>query len=89
MAPSYMREKLHRYIEVANEKKLLTIYTILEEEIEDDYFGTAIKVDQEIVRYLSYLNVQQLKAVLGLVKVFAASNKDWRSEVSGKHQRHK
>jgi hypothetical protein len=40
MAPSHIKEKLHHYIDPAAEKKLQAIYTILEDEIEGEYFYT-------------------------------------------------
>ena len=37
MTTAAIREKLHEYIRVADDKKLKAIYTILESEIEDPY----------------------------------------------------
>ena len=37
MKTSALKQKLHDYIDTANEKKLKAIYTILEHEIEDRY----------------------------------------------------
>lgn len=36
MTTSAIREKLHEYIRVADDKKLIAIYTILENEIEEE-----------------------------------------------------
>jgi hypothetical protein len=38
MTLAMIKEKLHHYIEVADEKKLAAIYTILQEEIDGEYF---------------------------------------------------
>jgi len=48
--------------------------------------GAVKIIDQEIVQYLPHLNSQQKKAVLSLVKAFAAEQKDWWDEIS-KEQR--
>lgn len=68
MEASGIREKLHRYIEVADEKKIRAIYTILQNEIEAECIDTTI--NDAIMQYLPYLNTQQLKVVLDLVKAF-------------------
>jgi hypothetical protein len=38
MGPSEIKKKLHHYIDTADDKKLQAIYTILEDEIEGEYF---------------------------------------------------
>lgn len=38
MSPLDIRQKLHQYIDTAEEKKLQAIYTILEDEIEGEQF---------------------------------------------------
>lgn len=38
MSPSEIKKKLHHYIDTADDKKLQAIYTILEDEIEGEYF---------------------------------------------------
>ena len=53
-----LKQKLHRYIEIANEKKLKAIYTMVEEEIEET---TDLWHDKEFVAELErrekeYLN---------------------------------
>ena len=40
MEAANIKQKLHHYIDVADEKKLQAIYTILEDEIEGEYFYT-------------------------------------------------
>ena len=58
MKPEQIKQKLHRYIETADEKKLKAIYTIVEEEIEET---TDLWNDEEFVAELEqrekkYLN---------------------------------
>ena len=36
MEPASLKQKLHHYIDVADERKLQAIYTLLEEEIESE-----------------------------------------------------
>jgi hypothetical protein len=38
MKATDIKQKLHQYIDTADEKKLQAIYTILEDEIEGDFF---------------------------------------------------
>ena len=38
MEPTNIKQKLHHYIDTADEKKLQAIYTILEDEIEGELF---------------------------------------------------
>ena len=48
MTTAAIREKLHEYIRVADDKKLKAIYTILESEIEDpyDHWNDAVFVEE-------------------------------------------
>lgn len=47
----------------------------------------AIKlIDQQITQYLSHLNDRQKRAVLGVVKTFAAEQQDWWDEISEDQQ---
>jgi predicted transcriptional regulator len=48
--------------------------------------GALKMIDQEIVQYLPRLNPQQKQAVLGVVKSFAAEQKDWWDEISEEQQ---
>jgi len=41
----------------------------------------------EITHYLTLLNVEQQKAVLSVVKTFAAEQKDWWNEISEEQQK--
>jgi len=47
METSVIRNKLHEYIDTADERKLQAIYTILEDEIEDTYIFN----EEEIVLF--------------------------------------
>jgi hypothetical protein len=42
--PSTIRERLHQYIEVADEQKLQAIYTLLEDEINWSYTSEEIEM---------------------------------------------
>jgi predicted transcriptional regulator len=48
--------------------------------------GAAKPLVKEINQYLEHLNVQQQKAVLSVVKTFAAEQKDWWDEISEEQQ---
>jgi hypothetical protein len=56
MEPASMRNKLHHYIDVADEKKLQAIYIILEDEIEGEYFFTQDEIKMFYDRRQKYLN---------------------------------
>jgi hypothetical protein len=56
MAPSTIKDKLHHYIDTADEKKLLAIYTILEDEIEGEYFYTQDEIKMFYDRRQQHLN---------------------------------
>jgi len=56
MEPSNIKEKLHHYIDVADEKKLQAIYTILEDEIEGEYFYTKDEIKMFYERRQQHLN---------------------------------
>jgi hypothetical protein len=56
MAPSNIKEKLHHYIDIADEKKLQAIYTILEDEIEGEYFYTPDEIKMFYDRRQNHLN---------------------------------
>ena len=56
MEPASMRNKLHHYIDVADEKKLHAIYTILEDEIEGEYFYTQDEIKMFYDRRQKHLN---------------------------------
>ncbi len=53
-----LKQKLHRYIDTANEKKLKAIYTMLEEEIEEtgDWWNDEVFVAALEQREENYLN---------------------------------
>jgi hypothetical protein len=56
MVPSNIKEKLHHYIDTADEKKLQAIYTTLEEEIGGEYFYTQDEIRMFYDRREKYLN---------------------------------
>jgi hypothetical protein len=56
MAPSTIKDKLHHYIDTADEKKLLAIYTILEDEIEGEYFYTQDEIKMFYDRRQQHMN---------------------------------
>ena len=56
MEQASIKQKLHRYIDVANEKKLQAIYTILEDEIEGEYFYTQDEIKMFYDRRQKHLN---------------------------------
>jgi hypothetical protein len=56
MEQASLKQKLHRYIDVADEKKLQAIYTILEDEIEGEYFYTQDEIKMFYDRRQKHLN---------------------------------
>ena len=56
MEQASIKEKLHHYIDVADEKKLQAIYTILEDEIEGEYFYTQDEIKMFYDRRQKHLN---------------------------------
>jgi len=56
MEPSSLKQKLHHYIDIADEKKLQAIYTILEDEIEGDYFYSQEEIKEFYDRRQKHLS---------------------------------
>jgi len=56
MEAANIKQKLHHYIDVADEKKLQAIYTILEDEIEGEYFYTQDEIKMFYERRQKHLN---------------------------------
>ena len=56
MEPSSIKQKLHHYIDVADEKKLQAIYTILEDEIEGECMYTSEEIKEFYDRRQKHLN---------------------------------
>ena len=56
MEQASIKQKLHRYIDVADEKKLQALYTILEDEIEGEYFYTEGEIKMFYDRRQKHLN---------------------------------
>lgn len=56
MEPSSLKQKLHHYIDIADEKKLQAIYTILEDEIEGDYFYSQEEIKEFYDRRQKHMN---------------------------------
>jgi hypothetical protein len=56
MEPSTIKQKLHHYIDVADERKLQAIYTILEDDIEGDYLFTQEEINVFNERRQKHLN---------------------------------
>lgn len=56
MEPAKIKEKLHHYIDVADEEKLQAIYTILEHEIESEYTYTQDEIKMFYDRRQKHLN---------------------------------
>ena len=54
--PFSLKQKLHHYIDFADEKKLQAIYTILEDEIEGDYFYSQEEIKEFYDRRQKHLN---------------------------------
>lgn len=48
--------------------------------------GAVKLIDEEITQYLKHLNTKQKKAVLEVVKTFAAEQQDWWDEISKEQQ---
>jgi hypothetical protein len=44
-------------------------------------------IDQEIEKYLPYLNDRQKRAILAVIKTFATGQQDWWSEISKEQQK--
>jgi len=61
--PEIIREKLHQFIEVAADKKLQAIYTLLEEEIIDiENYNEDIEKAEKEIEAGKYLTHQQVLA---------------------------
>ena len=56
MEPTTIKGKLHHYIDTADEMKLQAIYTILEDEIEGEYFYTQDEIKMFYDRREKQLN---------------------------------
>lgn len=56
MEHANIKQKLHHYIDVADEKKLQAIYTILEDEIDGEYFYTQDEIRMFYERRQQHLN---------------------------------
>jgi len=56
MEPASIKQRLHHYIDVADDKKLQAIYTILEDELEGDYFYTQDEIKMFYDRRQKHLN---------------------------------
>ena len=56
MEPANIKERLHHYIDVADEKKLQAIYTILEDDIEGEYSYTQDEIKMFYDRRQKHLN---------------------------------
>ncbi|WP_317505146.1 hypothetical protein [Flavitalea sp. BT771] len=78
MEPSSIKQKLHHYIDVADEKKLQAIYTILEDEIEGEYFYTQDEIRMFYERRQKHLNGEgktyTVEETLNLVRQNRKSN---------------
>lgn len=78
MEPSSIKQKLHHYIDVADEKKLQAIYTILEDEIEGEYFYTQDEIKMFYERRQKHLNGEgktyTVEETLNLVRQNRKSN---------------
>ena len=57
MKPLAMKEKLHRFIETVEEKRMKAIYTLFEKEIEEDEWEYTDEFKEELDRrYEYYIN---------------------------------
>ena len=78
MEPASIKQKLHHYIDVADDKKLQAIYTILEDEIEGEYFYTQDEIKMFYDRRQKHLNGQSksytVAETLNLVRQNRQSN---------------
>ena len=78
MEQASIKQKLHRYIDVADEKKLQAIYTILEDEIEGEYFYTEDEIKMFYDRRQKHLNAESksytVAETLNLVRQNRQSN---------------
>ena len=78
MEPSSIKQKLHHYIDVADDKKLQAIYTILEDEIEGEYFYTQDEIKMFYERRQKHLNGEgktyTVEETLNLVRQNRKSN---------------
>ncbi|HEY6975263.1 MAG TPA: hypothetical protein VH396_03175 [Chitinophagaceae bacterium] len=73
MKTEEIKQKLHRYIETANEKKLKAIYTMVEEEIEET---SDLWNDEEFVAELERREKEYLK---GTAKTYSLKEAEARA----------
>jgi hypothetical protein len=73
-----IKQRLHHYIDIADEKKLQAIYTILEDEIEGDYFYTEAEMKMFYDRRQKHLHGESksytVKETFDLVRQNKKSN---------------
>jgi hypothetical protein len=73
MKTEQIKQKLHRYIETTNEKKLKAIYTMVEEEIEET---SDLWDDEEFVAELERREKEYLK---GITKTYSLEEAEARA----------
>jgi len=81
MTTSKLREKLHNYLEVADETKIKAIYTLMEEEIEETLVEYSNELKKELdVRLSDYQSgkihmVNEVESKLRIEKILDKKNK--------------
>lgn len=73
MSTTEIRQKLHQYLEVANDKKVKAIYTMVEGEIEDTSAEYSDELKQELDR-------RQESYIRGAAKMISAAESKKRIE---------
>lgn len=81
MSDASIREKLHEYIRIADEKKLKAIYKLLEDEIEENaaWWKDASLVKEFDKRYDNWLNQKEKAYTLAETAAYLKSSKKAKS----------
>ncbi len=81
MTITAIRQKLHNYLEIANEKKIKAIYTMIEDDVEDTLINYTGDLKQELdKRLIDYQNgkMKMIKAKDSKARIAKLLNKKFK-----------